>query len=128
MKASIQMRMCGLLAAGVVLLAGCSRSMSIKSDLVLEADAGARIDLHQRTQAIELINDSDAVVRVRVLGKRDRTVSDMLLNGHDQVRLDLQTAEAVQFNNDSIDDATIRWRLENDNPIEYSLAMTPANR
>jgi hypothetical protein len=128
MKASIRMRLCGLAAAGLVVLAGCGRITSIKSDLVLGSDSGARIDLHQRTQAIELMNDSDAVVRVRVLGKRDRVVSDMLLNGHDQVRLDLQTANAVQFNNDSFDDATIRWRLENDNLIEYSLAMTPANR
>ncbi|MHC4428245.1 MAG: hypothetical protein ACYS0D_06535 [Planctomycetota bacterium] len=128
MKASIKMRLCGLAAAGLVVLAGCGRTTSIKSDLVLESDSGARIDLHQRTQAIELMNDSDAVVRVRVLGKRDRVVSDMLLNGHDQVRLDLQPAKAVKFNNDSFDNATIRWRLENDNLIEYSLAMTPANR
>ena len=52
----------------------------------------------------------------------------MTLNGHDRVRLDLQTAEAVQFDNDSPDDAMIRWRLENDNLIEYSLAMTAAKR
>ena len=128
MKASIKMRLCGLAAAGLVVLAGCGRTTSIKSDLVLESDGGARIDLHQRTQAIELMNDSDAIVRVRVLGKRDRVVSDMLLNGRDQVRLDLQTANAVQFDNDSFDEATIRWRLENDNLIEYSLAMTPSNR
>ena len=65
---------------------------------------------------------------MRVLGKRDRVVTDMLLNSHDQVRLDLATAQAVQFNNEGVDTTTIRWRLENDNLIEYSLAMTPANR
>ena len=125
MKVLIQ---CGLLAAGFVMLVGCARITSIKSDLVLRAASGARIDLHQRTQAIELVNDSESVVRVRVLAKRDRVISDMLLNSRDQVRLDLQTAEAIEFDNDGSEDATIRWRLENDRVIEYSMAMTPASR
>ena len=128
MNGSIQQRLCVVLAAATVVLVGCTRLTSIKSDLVLEVDSGARIVLHQRTQAIEVNNDSSGTVRVRVLGKRDRVVTDMLLNSHDQVRLDLETAQAVQFNNDGVDTTTIRWRLENDNLIEYSLAMTPANR
>ncbi len=128
MKPSIQQRLCVLLAAATVVLVGCGRITSIKSDLVLDADGGARIDLHQRTQAIELNNDSSATVRVRVLGKRDRVVSDLLLNAHDRVRLDLMTAQAIQFSNDGVDKATIRWRLENNDLIEYSLAMTPGSR
>ena len=72
MKASIQQRLCGLLAAGTLLLVGCGRMTSIKSDLVLVSNSGARIELHRKTPAIELLNDSDAMVRIRVLGKRDR--------------------------------------------------------
>ena len=93
--------------------------------LIRVGKSRARIDLHQQTNAIDLLNDSDATVRVFVLDKKDRVVSNMMLNGHDQVRLDLQPARAVQFDNDSHEQAVVRWTLRNDNRIEYTLAMNP---
>ncbi len=113
------------LVAGIVALAGCSNATTIKSDLVLQPNSRARIQLHQRTQAIELLNDSDTDIHVTVLDNRDRTVSDMMLSAHDQVRLDLLPARAIQFENKGTHRGVLRWTLRNDNKIEYTLAMSP---
>ena len=114
-------------AAGVcvLLLGACSSTTTIKSDLVLDADSQARIQLHQKTEAIDLFNDSNAPVRVLVLDKKDRVISNMLLAGQDQARLDLMKARAIQFNNDSLSRATVKWTLRNDSRIQYDLALSP---
>jgi hypothetical protein len=52
-------------------------------------------------------------------------VSNVLLGGRDQARLDLLPARAIQFDNDSGTQAVIRWVLRNDDRIEYTLAMNP---
>ncbi len=72
-------------------------------------------------------NDSAVVghVRVLVLGRGDRVLSDMFMGSRDQARLDLMGARAIRFDNDSFDQAVIRWTLRNDNRIEYSLTMAP---
>jgi hypothetical protein len=111
--------------ASVLVLAACSGTTTIKSDLVLKANDHARIQLRQETQALDVHNDSDAPVRIRVLDKKDRVLSNMLLNGHDQARLDLLKARAVQLNNDSDLQAVVRWTLRNNNRIEYDLALNP---
>ena len=113
------------LAATLATIAGCSGSTTIKSDLVLSSHEAARLDLHQKTEAINLFNDSDVPVRIKVLGKRDRVDSNMLLNGHDRVRLDLMKARAVEFTNENSDRAVIRWTLSNHDRIEYSMALNP---
>jgi hypothetical protein len=113
--------------ASVLLLVACGTT-TIKSDLVLKANDHARIQLRQETQALDLHNDSDAPVRIRVLDKKDRVLSNMLLNGHDQARLDLLRARAVQLSNDSDSPAVVRWTLSNDNRIEYDLALNPDTR
>ena len=113
------------LAAAASLLVGCSSGTTIKSDLVLGGFGSARIDLHQKTEAIDLVNDSDVPVRIRVLGKKDRLVSNMLLNSHDQVRLDILSARAVEFENDNDEQAVIRWTLRNHDRIEYTFALNP---
>ncbi len=113
------------LATAAALLVGCSGGTTIKSDLVLASYGTARIDLHQKTEAIDLVNDSGVAVRIKVLGRKDRIVSNMLLNGHDQVRLDILTARAVEFDNDSGEQAVIRWTLRNHNRIEYTMALNP---
>jgi hypothetical protein len=115
-----------IVGACVLLLTACSSTTTIKSDLVLDPDGRARIQLHQETQAINLHNDSNAPVRVLVLDKKDRVISNMLLNGHDQARLDLLKARAVQLDNDSHEPAVVRWTLRNDDRIEYDLALNPA--
>jgi hypothetical protein len=115
-----------IVGASVLLLAACSGTTTIRSDLVLKANDHARIQLRQETQAIALHNDSGAPVRVRVLDKKDRVLSNMLLNGHDQARLDLLKARAVQLENDSNQQAVVRWALSNDDRIEYDLALNPA--
>jgi hypothetical protein len=112
----------------VLFLAGCSSTTTIKSVLTLDANARARIELRQQTQAIELYNDSEAAVRVLVLDKKDREISNMLLNAHDQARLDLLPARAVQFDNESYDQAVVRWTLRNDDRIQYEMAMNPTTR
>ena len=114
-------------AAGVcvLLLSACSGTTTIKSDLVLDPDSKARIQLHQKTETIDLFNDSDAAVRVLVLDKKDRVISNMLLAGQDQARLDLMKARAIQFNNDSLSRATVKWTLRNDSRIQYDLALNP---
>ncbi len=119
--------LCTLVPATLLVLGACSRSTTIKSDLVLEAQSRARIQLHQTTQAIELLNDSDADVRVVVLDKKDRVVSNMLLSARDRARLDLLPARALEFDNTSDKRAVVRWVLRNDDRIEYSLAMNPTN-
>ncbi|MHC4414944.1 MAG: hypothetical protein ACYS0G_06650 [Planctomycetota bacterium] len=125
MKALFRRSLPAVFAASITLLAGCSSKTTIKSDLVLDATSRARIQLHQQTQAIELLNDSNADVRVLVLDKKDRVVSDMMLSGHDQVRLDLLPARALQFDNESQETAVVRWTLRNNSRIEYTLAMNP---
>ncbi len=119
--------LCTLVPATLLVLGACSRSTVIKSDLVLEAKSRARIELHQTTQAIELLNDSDADVRVVVLDKKDRVVSNMLLSARDRARLDLLPARALEFDNTSDKRAVVRWVLRNNDRIEYTLAMNPTN-
>lgn len=119
--------LCTLVPATLLVLGACSRATVIKSDLVLEAHSRARIELHQTTQAIELLNDSDADVRVVVLDKKDRVVSNMLLSGRDRARLDLLPARALEFDNTSDKRAVVRWVLRNNDRIEYTLAMNPTN-
>ena len=119
--------LCTLVPATLLVLGACSRSTVIKSDLVLEAQSRARIELHQTTQAIELLNDSDADVRVVVLDKKDRVVSNMLLSARDRARLDLLPARALEFDNPSDKRAVVRWVLRNNDRIEYTLAMNPTN-
>ncbi len=125
MKAAVSRTILVALAAALVLMAGCSGSTTIKSDLVLAGNGSARLDLHRKTEAINLFNDSDVPVRIKVLGKRDRVYSNMLLNGHDRVRLDLANARAVEFGNENDEQAVIRWTLTNHDRIEYSMAIDP---
>ena len=113
------------LAAAVTLVVGCSGTTTIKSDLALESYGTARLDLHQETEAIDLVNSRSVPVRIRVLGKRDRVVSNMLLHGHDQVRLDLLTARAVEFKNESDEPALVRWTLRSHERIAYTMALNP---
>ncbi len=110
--------------AAAVLLTACSGVTTIKSELVLDAFGRARIDLHQKTEAIELRNDGATTVRVQVLGKKDRVVSNLELRGHDQVRLDIETARAVRFENKGDEKAVVRWTLINHDAIEYTMAFT----
>jgi hypothetical protein len=49
----------------------------------------------------------------------------MLLNGHDRVRLDIINARAVEFANETGEQAVIRWTLTNHDRIEYSMAVDP---
>ena len=125
MNATIRNALRTIFGGCILLLAACSGTTTIKSDLVLQPASRARIELHQQTQAIELLNDSDANVRVTVLGKKDRVVSNLLLGGHDQARLDLMPARALQFDNHSDEQAVIRWVMRNDDRIEYTLAVNP---
>ena len=120
--------LCTLVPATLLVLGACSRSTVIKSDLVLEAHSRARIELHQTTQAIELLNDSEAQVRIIVLDKRNRPVSNMVLNARDSARLDLEPARALEFSNSSDQRAVIRWVLRNNDRIEFALEMSHANR
>ncbi len=125
MNATLRRTLLGLVSASAILLAGCSRATTIKSDLVLDPEIRARIELHHQTQAIELVNDSDALVRIVVLDKKDRPVSNMTLGARDSARLDLLPARAVEFINKSDQRAIIRWVLRNDDRIEYTLGMNP---
>lgn len=113
-----------VIPAAALLLAGCGKT-TIKSDLVLDGYDRARLDLHQKTESIELHNDSDVPVRVKVLDKKERVVSNMLLDGHEQVRLDIMPASAIQFDNETQRQAIVRWTLLNNKAIEYSMAMNP---
>ncbi len=97
MTHSIRNMFLAVLAAGVIIVTGCSSTTTIKSDLVLEPSGGARIHLRQPTKAIDILNDSDADVRVLVLGKGDRVLSDMFMGSRDQARLDLTGARAIRF-------------------------------
>ncbi len=125
MKAAVSRTILIAIAAALVLTAGCSSSTTIKSDLVLASHGGARLDLHQKTETINLFNDSDVPVRIKVLGKRDRVDSNMLLNGRDRVRLDIIDARAVEFVNVNDEPVVIRWTLTNHDRIEYSMAIDP---
>ena len=113
-----------LVPAAALLLTACGKT-TIESDLVLDGYDRARLDLHQKTESIELLNTSNTPVRVKVLGKKDRLVSNMLLDAHEQVRLDIIPARAIQFDNDSDQQAIVRWTLLNNDTIEYSMAMNP---
>ncbi len=126
MNAMVRTTAWALLAASAIVLTGCSRATTIKSDLVLEPSGRARMQLHQKTQAIELLNDSDAQVRIIVLDKRDRPVSNMVLNARDSARLDLEPARALEFSNSSDQRAVIRWVLRNDDRIEYAMEISQA--
>ena len=125
MKAALSRTMLIAIAAALVLMAGCSSSTTIKSDLVLASHGGARLDLHQKTETINLFNDSDVAVRIKVISKRGRIDSNMLLNGQDRVRLDLINALAVEFVNVNDEPVVIRWTLSNQDRIEYSMAVNP---
>ncbi len=113
------------LAAALVVTAGCSSETTIKSDLVLDGHGDARIDLHQKTEAINLFNDSDVSVRVKVIARKKRIDTNMVLHGQDRVRLDLTEARAVEFINVNDEQAVIRWTLTNHDRIEYSMAVNP---
>ncbi len=126
MNATVRTTTWALLAAGAIVLTGCSRATTIKSDLVLEPSGRARMQLGQKTQAIELLNDSEAQVRIIVLDKRDRPVSNMVLNARDSARLDLEPARALEFSNSSDQRAVIRWVLRNDDRIEYAMEISQA--
>lgn len=125
MKTAVSRSLLVVLAAALVVIAGCSGATTIESDLVLASYGGARIDLHQKTETINLFNDSDVAVRIKVLGKKDRVDSNMLLNAQDRVRLDIVNARAVEFANENGEDAMIRWALTNHDRIEYSMALNP---
>ncbi len=125
MKTAVSRTILVVMAAALVLMAGCSSSTTIKSDLVLSSHGSARLDLHRKTETINLFNDSDVPVRVKVLGKRNRVYSNMMLNGHDRVRLDIIDARAVEFDNENNEQAVIRWTLTNHDRIEYSMALNP---
>ena len=125
MRAAVSRTILVAIAAALVLMAGCSGGTTIMSDLVLASGGSARLDLHRKTEAINLFNDSDFPVRVKVLGKRDRVDSNMMLNGHDRVRLDIITARAVEFVNENDQQVVIRWTLTNHDRIEYSMAVNP---
>ena len=125
MKAAVSRTILVAIAAALVLITGCSSSTTIKSDLVLSSHGGARLELHRRTETINLFNDSDVPVRVKVLGKRNRVYSNMMLNPQDRVRLDIIDARAVEFLNENNEQAMIRWTLTNHDRIEYSMAVDP---
>ena len=128
MRAIFRNTVGAIVGAGVLLLTACSGTTTIKSVLQLDAESNARIKLGQETQAIDVHNQGDAPVRILVLDKKDRIISNMLLGGHDQARLDLLKARAVQLNNDNDVEAVVRWTLSNDNRIEYDLALGPGTR
>ncbi len=110
--------------AVMLLLAGCGGT-TIKSDLVLDPAGSARLELNQSTEAIDLRNDSENAVRVTVLGKKDKVLTNMVLNGRDQVQLNLLPARAIQFDNTGRTQAVVRWTLRNSKAIEYSMQMQP---
>lgn len=116
----------GLPWLGVLLVGGCGGT-TIRSDLVLQPTSRARLELGQPTETIELSNDSDALVRIRVLDRKERVLTNLVLAAHDQAQLDLEPAYAVQFENDSDREAVIRWTLHNDDRIEYSMALNPTD-
>ncbi len=113
-----------LVPAAALLLTACGKT-TIESDLVLNGHDRARLELHQKTESLELHNTGDIPVRVKVLGKGDRLVSNLLLDGHEQVRLDIMPARAIQFHNDNGRLAVVRWTLFNNDTIEYSMDMNP---
>jgi hypothetical protein len=108
------------------LVVACSGTTTIKSDLVLDANAGAKLTLKQKTQAIDVYNNSQTHVRVVVLDKKERVISDMVLDAHDKARLDLAGARAVRFDNEADGQAVVHWTLRNDDRISYDLAMNPS--
>jgi hypothetical protein len=124
MSAHVCRRLVVLVAAAAA-LAGCSRATTIKQDLVLGPRGAARIDLHQATEAIELVNDSTSVVRIKVLGRKDAVVSNMVLNAHDRARLDILPDKAIQFDNQGDSQALVRWTLRNSDRIDFTLALQP---
>ncbi len=125
MKAAVSRTILVAIAAALVLMAGCSSSTTIKSDLVLSSHGGARLELYRKTETINLFNDSNVPVRVKVLGKRNRVYSNMMLNPQDRVRLDIIDARAIEFLNENNEQAVIRWTLTNHDRIEYSMAVDP---
>ncbi len=114
-----------VLVAVATAMAGCAKTTTIKQDLVLGPRGAARIDLHQATEAIEVTNDSDTTVRIKVLGKKDTVVSNMVLNAHDQARLDILSARAIHFDNQGDAQALVRWTLRNNDRIDFTLALQP---
>ncbi len=114
-----------VLVAVAAAMAGCSKTTTIKQDLVLGPRGAARIDLHQATEAIEVVNASDTTVRIKVLGKKDMVVSNMILNARDQARLDILPGRAIHFDNQGDTQALIHWTLRNNDRIDFTLALQP---
>ncbi len=110
-------------AAGFLRLAACSSTTTLQSDLHLDGSGSARIKLRQQTQTMEL--SSDGAVRVVVLDKKKRIISDLFLNARDKVQLDLTSARYVDFFNEGYDDVVVQWTMRNDDRIEYDLALNP---
>ena len=102
-----------LVPASVLALAGCGKTMSIKSDLILQPDSRARLELEQKTETIDLHNDSNTQIRIRVLDRKGGVITDLLLNAADRARLDLLTARSM-----------VTWVLRNNAAIEYTMEMT----
>ncbi|MHC5006452.1 MAG: hypothetical protein ACYTGF_03725 [Planctomycetota bacterium] len=95
MRTIFRITLGAIVGASVLLLTACSSTTTIKSVLELDAESNARIKLGQETQAIDVHNQGDAPVRILVLDKKDRVLSNMLLGGHDQARLDLFSATTI---------------------------------
>ena len=114
-----------LVACSVLLisLAGCGKTMSIKSDLILQPDSRARLELEQKTETIDLHNDSNTQIRIRVFDRKGGVITDLLLNADDRARLDLLTARSIEFKNSSGRRAMVTWVLRNNAAIEYTIDM-----
>ena len=126
MNARITRVLQGSLAVSAMLLAGCTPTgTTIESDLVLAGSSAARLDLYEKTDAIDLFNTSDGTGRIRVLGHKDEVISNMTLGSQEQVRLHTEPAHAVEFQNDGDVQAIVRWILNRDDRVEYSMAVSP---
>ena len=115
-----------LVSTALALLAGCGIT-TIRSDLVLEPNASAVMQLHQKTDTLDVSNDSSAEIRVRVIDKKQNVVTSLALSAHDSVRLDLLPAREVEISNPSPNRAIVRWVLRNGNAIEYSITIQPGS-
>lgn len=111
-----------LVFTAFVLLAGCGTT-TIRSDLVLEPNASAVMQLHQTTDTLDVSNDGASEIRVRVIDKKENVVTSLPLSAHDSVRLDLLPARVVEISNQGNDRAIVRWVLRNGKAIEYSLTI-----
>lgn len=115
-----------LVSTAFALLAGCGTT-TIRSDLVLEPNASAVMQLHQTTDTLDVSNDGGAEIRVRVIDKKENVVTSLPLSPHDSVRLDLLPAREVEISNQGDSRAIVRWVLRNGKAIEYSLTIQPGS-